>query len=359
MSRDYAYRFMVGVGGIGSGMFVALEGNETLGRNESRAGTIPPRRDFCKLHIIAHYVAALTGRGGGGFTVHPVGKVGDDDAGGAMTRCMAEGGMDTQFVAVEPDRPTMFSICFTYPDGDGGNVTTADSACSHLTPKDVEDAISALPEAGGIALAAPEVPLPARDRLLELARARGWLTAAALNTAEVPEALSRGMLGRIDLLSMNRDEAAALAGVEPTDAPETIARKAGERLAAANPTARLCVTAGAAGAYGWADGQLEHVPPATVEVVNTAGAGDAAMAGLIVGEIAGLPFIQPGRPERATLADSGLNTALDLAALLAGLSVASVDTINFDADAEALRRLAADIGADVTGLESALALGGA
>ena len=45
---------------------------------------------------------------------------------------------------------------------------------------------------------------------------------------------------------------------------------------------------------------------------------------------------------------------MDLAAMLAGLAVASEDTINFDADAEAIRELARRIGADPTGLKAAL-----
>lgn len=52
---------MIGTGGIGSGMFFALQGNHTLGREESRAGVFLDRRDYCKLHIISHYVKVLLG----------------------------------------------------------------------------------------------------------------------------------------------------------------------------------------------------------------------------------------------------------------------------------------------------------
>lgn len=363
MEKRKSYRFLLGVGGIGSGMFFALRGNETLGRNESRAGVILPRRDFCKLHIVAHYVAVLTGAGQGGFGVFPVGKVGADATGEAMLEHMREAGMDTRFVDTEPDRPTMFSVCFTYPDGDGGNITTADSASADVSPADVDRAVEALehdlagkggPSAGGVALAVAEVPLAARRRLLEIARGRGWLTAAAFNTAEVGEAMESGMLKLVDLLSVNRDEAAALAGAYSGEDVEAIARAAGERLSRANPGIRLCVTAGAAGAFGWADGVLEHTPAPPVSAVNTAGAGDATLAGLVVATIAGLPFLRPDRPRRTHLADAPLETAMDLAAMLAGLAVASEDTINFDASAEAIRELARQIGADLTGLQAAL-----
>ena len=45
---------MIGVGGIGSGVFFALDGNHTLGREESRGGRFLDRRDYCKLHIVSH-----------------------------------------------------------------------------------------------------------------------------------------------------------------------------------------------------------------------------------------------------------------------------------------------------------------
>ena len=357
MTRDTAYTFLVGVGGIGTGTFWALEGNQTLGRNESRPGRILRRRDFCKLHIIGHYVAVLTGRGREGFVVVPVGKVGDDEPGRRMTALMAEAGMDTRFVAAVADAPTMFSTCFIYPDGDGGNVTTADSACARLRRQDVERAVEAMPEAGGMALAAPEVPLAARRRLLELARRRRWPTAAALNTADVAEAMAEGLLAMVDILSVNRDEAAAIAGMDPGEDPKALAEEAGRRLGRGNPSIRLCVTAGSAGAVGWEKGRVELTPAATVEAVNTAGAGDATLAALIVAEAADLPFILPDRPARSHLAELPLATALDLGAILAGISVTAEDTIHFGADADAILRLADRLGADATGLGQVLRKG--
>src|SRR6185312_2913562 len=76
MPRDPSYRSLVGVGGIGSGMFLALEGEATLGRTESRGARVMDVRDACKLHTVAHHVATLAA-----VDVVPVGVVGDDDAG--------------------------------------------------------------------------------------------------------------------------------------------------------------------------------------------------------------------------------------------------------------------------------------
>jgi len=358
MSRSY--RFLVGVGGIGSGMFFALRGDHTLGRNESRSGTILRRRDFCKLHIVCHYVAALTGAG---FTVVPIGRVGRDAAGSELIEHMRRAGMCTRFVTADPKAPTLFSVCFVYPDGDGGNMTAQDSASAKTTPADVERAVSALPEVlgppdaecPGVALAVPEAPLSARMRLLELAGDRGWYAAAGVTTGEVEAARRQGMFARVDLLGVNRDEAAAIAGVDPAEPIEAIVHAAGPRLAEANPAIRLCVTAGAAGSYGWEAGSVEHTPAPPVQAANTAGAGDATLAGLIVAGLAGAPFIRPDRARRTRLADAPLETAVDFAALLAGLTVTSEDTINFDADARALGEFAARLGLDASPLGPLLA----
>src|SRR5215475_904359 len=94
------YRQLIGVGGIGSGSFFALEGNDTLGRNESRRGALLDVRDYCKLHIVTHYVAKLLGAEFGRFPVFPVGKVGDDAAGASICREMKDVGINTRFVKI-------------------------------------------------------------------------------------------------------------------------------------------------------------------------------------------------------------------------------------------------------------------
>ncbi len=69
LAPDAPFRRLVGVGGIGGGMFLALEGDRTLGRNESRPARLLDVRDYGKLHIVAHHVAMLLGRRGLGRSV--------------------------------------------------------------------------------------------------------------------------------------------------------------------------------------------------------------------------------------------------------------------------------------------------
>jgi len=85
------YRGLVGTGGIGHGSFFLVDGSETLGREESRSGRFLERRDYCKLHIISHYVKALLGDRIG---VYPIGRVGDDADGKRLCLEMAGAGLD-------------------------------------------------------------------------------------------------------------------------------------------------------------------------------------------------------------------------------------------------------------------------
>ncbi len=335
------FRRLVGIGGIGAGMFLALEGDRTLGRNESRAARLIDARDYCKLHIIAHHVAVLLGADPSGrrFHVAPVGAVGDDETGRRLLAEMAAVGIDTSHVAVV-DRPTLFSVCLRYPDGSGGNLTTVDSAAASLTVAAV-DAAEPLLAADGprtIALAAPEVGLDCRRRMLELATAHGALRAASFTSAEVGPAREDGTLALVDVLALNEEEARALSGLElDPDRPEPVL----DACARAAPGARLVITAGAAGAIGFEEGRWARRRPPAVRAVSAAGAGDALLAGVLAATAAGVPFL-PAEDD-----DAPLSSALDLGVLLAAHSVTSPHTIHPDAGLERLLELARTTGRPV------------
>jgi sugar/nucleoside kinase (ribokinase family) len=328
LGGDAPYERLVGVGGIGAGIFFALEGNHDLGRNESRPGRLLDVRDYCKLHIVAHYPAVLLGaRGGGGpFHVLPVGKVGKDETGRRVRAEMESAGMDVRFVDAVPGHPTLFSVCFQYPDGSGGNVTTVDSAAALVGERDVDLALPWL-SPRSIALAAPEVPLAVRRHLLQRAGEKGALRAAALTTAEIPEACATGLLSLVDVLALNEDEAAALAGEPwPAGEPGAFLGRCADALREAQPAMRALVTAGARGAWALDGTAWAHVPALPVPVVSTAGAGDAFLGALLAGLAAGLPFA-PAPGPRASLAKEPLASAVELGALAAAYKVTSPHTI--------------------------------
>ena len=356
------YHALIGTGGIGSGMFFALDGDHTLGREESRSGHFLDRRDYCKLHIVSHYLRRLLGTG---FPVIPLGMVGADEVGDRLLGEMAEVGLDTRYVGRAEGRGTLYALCLIYPDDSGGNVTENDSACAAVDADWIARAeVEFARYTGrGIALALPEVPLDARRALLALGATHGFLRVASFTTAEILELGGELITWGIDLLALNLDETAALAGVatEALDGggseatlnpahlpPNPIPTKEGtpssplawqERgqgqrsspsaapgaawasvlnaaLARLAPKTMVTVTAGARGSWSWDGTTLTHLPALPVPVVGTAGAGDAHLAGIIAGLAVGLPLVE----------------AHQLGVLTAAVAVGSPHTINFELD---------------------------
>jgi sugar/nucleoside kinase (ribokinase family) len=148
------------------------------------------------------------------FHVLPIGKVGEDEAGCRMLKEMSRAGMDIRYVETVKNQPTLFSVCFQYPDGTGGNLTTSQSAASELTTEDVDRGAAMLVADGSrsMTLAAPEVPLDARLHLLKLATAGHAFRAAAFASSEVRAACQLGMFSLLDLVALNEDEAGMLIG---------------------------------------------------------------------------------------------------------------------------------------------------
>ncbi|MEX1239991.1 MAG: carbohydrate kinase family protein [Cyclobacteriaceae bacterium] len=286
------FRAMIGTGGIGAGSLFLMSGNHTLGREESRGGKYLDARDYCKLHIITHNVKALSGAD---FPVFPLGKVGDDDVGRRIFREMHEAGLNLDYVHTVAGDKTLFGFCFLYPDGTGGNLTTEESACTKVDPSFIELATPLFSkyEGGFLALSAPEVPLAARKKLLELTRIYKGFSVASFTSGEMEESERTGMLSLVDFLAINIDEAAALTGmrVDKSDAGVIVERTI-EKMRAINPSAWLSVTAGKLGSWSWDGKQLTHVPVFAVDVKSSAGAGDAHIAAIISGLVAGLTLQQ-------------------------------------------------------------------
>ena len=308
---------MLGTGGIGSGTFFHLNGNHTLGREESRSGHFLDNRDYCKLHIIAHYVKVLLDSP---FPVFPIGKVGKDDTGQHLLQEMQNVGLDNRFVSVAQDAPTLTSICYIYPDGSGGNLSLDRSACDLVDKADI-DAVEPVFEqyrGKGIALAAPEVPLATRQYLLEKASAYSFYRVASFTTGEMDAVRQSGMLGMIDLLALNLEEAIALAQIVPSDRTD---RSAVHQILAwmrvQNPHLALSITASKMGSWLWDGSGLHLTPSVPLSAVSTAGAGDAHLACLIAAAALGMP------PEAGAF----------LANLVAGISVTSPHTIHPNLDA--------------------------
>lgn len=334
---------MIGVGGIGTGTIIELDGDETLGRTESRMGRLLDGRDYCKLHIVEHYVAVLVGpqSGSNSCRVIAVGNVGHDDVGIALMREMTDAGIDICYVRVEPNRKTLFSVSFLYPDKSGGNITINNSAAGKLDHALLDRCRTELDAAGphAIALCLPEVPLEARSEFLRIATECGSFRIASFAAGEMDAVRSLNLLSRVDLLALNRDEAASLGALKARGPKKLEAREACLQVATfANPRIRLIVSAGAEGVDVFDQGAWSHHAAVPTEVVSTAGAGDALLGGVIAGIVQGLPLVR--RTHERNGQDTG-ESAIDLGLLVAGFSLTSAHTIHPGFTVQALRGFAA------------------
>jgi sugar/nucleoside kinase (ribokinase family) len=331
-SPTLCYHAMIATGGIGSGMFFALDGDHTLGREESRSGRFLDRRDYCKLHIVSHYVQALIGPG---FTTIPIGKIGRDAVGDRLLADMREIGLDLRYVERVDDKATLFAVCFIYPDGSGGNLTANDSACAAVDSACVAQAEPDFMRfrGRGIALALPEVPISARRDLLEMGSRYRFFNVASYTSGEIGAAVERGDLRDVDFLALNLDEAATAAKVsaEGRQAAD-IVEAAVLALSARHGGIWLTITAGSRGSWSWDGTSLSYLPAFPATVVSTAGAGDAHLAGTLVGLSLGIPLAQ----------------AHELGALTAAMSVTSPHTINKDIGRDSLQMFAEDTGVTIS-----------
>lgn len=318
-------------------MFFRLEGNHTLGRGESRAASMVDARDYCKLHIICHHIAVLLGatREGSPFHVLPLAKIGADESGHRLKAELDRAGVDVRYIDTVENLPTLFSVCFQYSDGSGGNITTADSAAGALTPEDVDRCLPLLRCDGPqtIVLALPETTLAARDHLLKLGAGHGAFRAASFTSAEIAGGGAAEMLRNLDLIALNQDEAEALVHDEfDPDHPDAFLQNCAEQLGGGRSAIRIAITAGKHGAFGLEADEWGHCPAPPVPVVSTAGAGDSLLAGVIAGLVAGMPFTPSG--------DRRVGSALEFGVLLGSLSVTSAHTIHPGADVPALLEFA-------------------
>lgn len=335
---------VVGIGGIGTGIIFALQENHTLGRNESRMGAVVDARDYCKLHIVEHYIAALiySAKDLDACKIFAVGNVGADTAGATLLREMTEAGINTLYVRVEPDSRTMFSVSFLYPDSSGGNITACNSAASQLRIDQIEECRPILANAGahGIALSLPEVPLDKREKFLRVATECESYRVASFASAELKFACESELLANVDLLALNREEAMELAD---SNLPALNERQILDRCAliatSMNPSMRILMSAGPQGAYVFECGHWSKHPAIPMDAMSTAGAGDALLGGTIAGLIAGMPLTDGNwsSPDRK----GAIQTAVDLGLSLAAFSVTSPHTIHPEATLEQLLLFAA------------------
>lgn len=328
--EEHKIKKIVGTGGIGKGIFFQSYENETVGRNESRMAKLLEAKDYCKLHIVFHYLGVLLSPN---IEVIPIGKVGDDENGSLCREQMRAAGMNVEWIKISREKPTMLSICIQYPDKSGCNVTSDNSACEETDTKYIMEAAEKIQIGKDtVVVALPEVPVESRIELLKYGKEQGAFCVASCGTAEIQEFVEKSGPEYCDLIALNQEETAALAGIETITTPEQ-ARNAAQKILTRFPHLYLWSTTGKSGSILAHGNRIQtDAPLPDVKVKNTGGAGDASLAGLLTGYCIGLPLF---RDKENTAARC---SASELAVLMAGMSVESEDSINLDINWDNIRK---------------------
>jgi len=217
--------------------------------------------------------AVAAARAGAGVAL--LGCVGNDAAGGAMVEAFAADGIDTTGIATVAGEATGAAVILV--DGKGENVIAVAPGANGAVTAERVDAWASVIGGCDWLLLQLEVPVPAVERALDLAKARGVKT--VLNYAPVSERAVR-LDGRVDGLVVNEHEAGALLG-QTAPAGAEAAEDAARRLLEGGH-AFVVITLGADGAMAVErDGRVTHVPAFRIEVVDTVAAGDTFCGALV------------------------------------------------------------------------------
>ncbi|MFD9959736.1 carbohydrate kinase family protein [Amycolatopsis sp. NPDC058986] len=227
--------------------------------------------------------AAITAAGAArlGLEVAIAGRVGDDAAGWFVREALAERGVDTSTLAVDPDVPTPLTVILTQ-DGDRAILTTPGTlgvTTAADVPAELLAASKHVHASSYFLLPKLAAELP---RLLRLARSHGATTSVDTNDdpagAWDPAGVA-ALLPETDFLLPNAAEVRNLAG-------KSSAREAATALAARGPA--VVVKDGDQGAFACTDGELVSAKGIPADAVDTVGAGDSFNAGFLAAVLAGM-----------------------------------------------------------------------
>jgi len=211
--------------------------------------------------------------------------VGDDVFGQALLAATQQAGVNVSAVSVWAGSSSASYLAWHGSDGDMLAAVNDMGLLNKLTPEVLQEKLSELKQAQIMVLDC-NLTLPTLAWLLQSPNIPIFVDAVSVVKCEKV----RPWLSRLQLLKVNQREASVLSGmqVETTDQ----ARLAASMLHRAGVKQVVVSLGGDGVAWCDADGQTGHRPAHKVAVVNTSGAGDALLAGLVLCCSEGLPLPQ-------------------------------------------------------------------
>jgi arabinose-5-phosphate isomerase len=223
-----------------------------------------------------------------GLRVAVFGKQADDADGRILRQGMARLGMDVQLDL--SGRTSSFSEVYVDPAG-ARSIYMSRGATADVTAEEV-DAVhrKVIAQSAIVSTEVSQLPLPAVRRVLEIAREVGARTVLDLDVPledAVPALGTRtefnAVLGLADIL---KPSLGATPGLTSSVDPRDVAREMEQRFGSET----IVITTGEAGCIVRTGGTTLEVPTCSVDVVDTTGAGDAFLGGLVAGLHYGLDW---------------------------------------------------------------------
>ena len=237
-----------------------------------------------------------------GADVSMVARVGSDLFGPATIKNFESLGIDAAHVKQLNGVSSGVAPIFVEPSGQN-RIIVVKGANDKLTPADVDGAGEMLKEADCIVLQF-EIPLETVYHTVQFAKRHR--VRCIVNPAPA-QAIDLKALDGLDYFIPNESESETITGI-PVKTPED-AKKCAQKLLASG-VQRVLITLGAQGALLAGGDGMHHLPPFSVQSVDSTGAGDA-----FIGSFA--TFLGEGLPE---------HEAVQRANLYAGLSTTGVGT---------------------------------
>jgi ribokinase len=209
-----------------------------------------------------------------GADVTLVTKLGDDIFGKAALDFYKQEGMDTRFILTDPENETGAALIMVDEQSAQNEIVVIPGACAKITEVDVERA-RPLIESAGFLLLQLEINFDALQRVIDIAHNAG--VTIVLNPAPAAS-LPDEVLRKVDIIAPNETEAQTLTGVAIKN--EQDAQSAAE-VFMQKGIKQVVITLGYMGAFATDGKRSEIVPRIAVDAVDTTGAGDAFLGGLL------------------------------------------------------------------------------
>ncbi len=243
--------------------------------------------------------------------------VGDDFYGDKLIKETQATGVDVSAVEKIANQRTSTYFSIMNTDEDMAVAIADMEIVDSLTPEKIKKHIDLIEHASIVVL---DTNLPKKTLqflLLYFPKTRFFIDTVSVTKANKVQSL----LEHIDTIKSNRLEIEYLTGIKVKDVND--AKQAAKKLIEQG-VKNVFVSIGEKGiVYGNSNNEYYHSPVLPTQVINTAGAGDAIMAGMVYGTIEKLPVLQLLRVSNAAAAI----TLMSKASVSLNLSVSAIDSL--------------------------------